>query len=202
LEFKTGVLTDPVALVPILHQTPKIALLYKDEGRLRVTYLLDLNYDQLGGLAAVEDAIQGLKPDDTKTDETELQGLEPGGSAVDEALQEPESEEEPPVKSAPADEKESWWSILFGMLGKALPHLGRALLHLVVLVIGSLLIFTLAAGIAGGESYSLPFDQVFIVTILGTGLSPFFGWTSTGIVLAIYAILCTALALYERFQRI
>jgi hypothetical protein len=63
---------------------------------------------------------------------------------------------------------------------------------MVVLIVGSLLLSILAESIVGGGSFSLPFGNVFIVTLLGTGLSPFFGWPSTGILLAGYTILYTA----------
>ena len=62
---------------------------------------------------------------------------------------------------------------------------------MVVLIVGSLLLSILAESIAGGGSFSLPFGNVFIVTVLGTVLSLFFGWTSTGILLALYTILYT-----------
>jgi hypothetical protein len=181
LELQPTLLKDPVALVPDGYKESNVALLYKSEGKMKATFLFELDDDQLGGLAALAAEIQNSTP-------------------ADEAAAESKGEEDLPIKAPNTKEKDSKWVLLYRMLGNTLPHVGKALLHLIVLAIGCFVIFGLAAGVAEQGSYSLPFDQFFIITLVGTGLSPFFGWTSTGIVLAIYAFLCMVGALYERYR--
>jgi hypothetical protein len=177
-ELEPRVFSDPIALVPFQYHGAKVFLLHRSEGNLQTTYLFTLNPNRLGDLAAVDAALRGSEPGDPL--------------AVDEALQEPGGEEELSSNRPSTDEQGSEPSLISGVVVRALPHLGNALLHMIVLIVGSLLLSILAESIAGGGSFSLPFGNVFIVTVLGTGLSPFFGWTSTGILLVGYTILYTA----------
>ena len=59
-----------------------------------------------------------------------------------------------------------------------------------VLFFGAVLLSAVAEGIAGRRSFSLPAFNILLVTAVGGVLSYWYGWVSTGIVLAAYCLLC------------
>lgn len=62
------------------------------------------------------------------------------------------------------------------------------LIALAALLIGSLLLSLVYEGIAGNESFSLPFSNLLIVTVLGAVLYAFFGFAAVAAVLGIYGV--------------
>ncbi len=72
------------------------------------------------------------------------------------------------------------------------------ILHLMVLLFGSILISVMSENIAGGETFSLPFSNILIVTLAGTALAVWWSWTSTLSTLTVYAVYSIVAGLYER----
>lgn len=60
-------------------------------------------------------------------------------------------------------------------------------LALTALLFGSLILSLVYEGIAGHESFSPPFANIFLVLVVGAVLYGFFGFKSTLIVLGLYA---------------
>jgi hypothetical protein len=56
----------------------------------------------------------------------------------------------------------------------------------------------IGAGCAGTERFSLPFDQMMLVTLLVGGLAPWFGWEAVAWVVGVYLALAIILGLAER----
>lgn len=52
-------------------------------------------------------------------------------------------------------------------------------LHVLVLLVGSVLFSVMYENIAGNERFSLPFLGIILVTLIGAILSVWWGWTST-----------------------
>jgi len=72
------------------------------------------------------------------------------------------------------------------------------ILHLMVLLFGSILISVMYENIAGGETFSLPFSNILLVTLVGTALSVWWNWTSTLSTLTVYAVYSIVAGLYDR----
>ncbi len=72
------------------------------------------------------------------------------------------------------------------------------ILHLMVLLFGSILISVMYENIAGGETFSLPFSNILLVTLVGTALSVWWSWTSTLSTLTVYAVYSIVAGLYDR----
>ncbi len=72
------------------------------------------------------------------------------------------------------------------------------ILHLMVLLFGSILISVMYENIAGGETLSLPFSNILLVTLVGTALSVWWNWTSTLSTLTVYAVYSIVAGLYDR----
>ncbi len=72
------------------------------------------------------------------------------------------------------------------------------ILHPMALVFGSILISVVYENIAGRETFSLPFSNIFLVTLVGTVLSVWWSWTSTLSTLTVYAVYSIVAGLYER----
>ncbi len=71
-------------------------------------------------------------------------------------------------------------------------------LAVATLLIGSLILSLVYEGVAGNESFSLPFMNIFLVVVVGMVLYWFFGFKSTVIVLGIYAVWAVVGGLIER----
>ena len=72
------------------------------------------------------------------------------------------------------------------------------MISLVALLMGSLILSFLYELTAGNKKFSLPFLNIILVTVIGSALFPFFGFTSTVIILSIYGLWCVAGGLLER----
>ena len=72
------------------------------------------------------------------------------------------------------------------------------ILHLMVLLFGSILISVMYENIARRETFSLPFSNVLIITLVGTALAVWWSWTSTLSTLTVYAVYSIVAGLYER----
>ncbi len=72
------------------------------------------------------------------------------------------------------------------------------ILHIMVLLFGSILISVMYENIAGGETFSLPFSNILLVTLVGTALSVWWSWTSTLSTLTVYAVYSIVAGLYDR----
>ncbi len=72
------------------------------------------------------------------------------------------------------------------------------ILHLMVLLFGSILISVIYENTAGRETFSLPFSNILLVTLVGTVLSVWWSWTSTLSTLTVYAVYSIVAGLYER----
>ena len=72
------------------------------------------------------------------------------------------------------------------------------LLAVATLLIGSLFLSLVYEGVAGNESFSLPFAGIFLVVVVGSVLYYFFGFKSTVIVLGLYAAWAVVGGLIER----
>ena len=66
------------------------------------------------------------------------------------------------------------------------------------LLIGSLILSVIYEGIAGNESFSLPFANILLVVVVGAVLYWLFGFKSTVIVLGLYAVWAVFGGLIER----
>jgi hypothetical protein len=66
----------------------------------------------------------------------------------------------------------------------------KVVLHVAVLVVGSTVLSVVYEKIQGNESFSLPFFNILLITCVGGILSYWYGWLSTGIVLAVYGAFC------------
>ena len=76
-------------------------------------------------------------------------------------------------------------------------HMNAAIvLHVLVLLVGSVLFSVMYENILGRESFSLPFVNITLVTLVGAIVSVWYGWTSTLVTLAVYGA-CCALAGYR-----
>lgn len=64
----------------------------------------------------------------------------------------------------------------------------ETILHPVVLLFGSVLISVMYENIVGSESFSLPLSNILLVTVVGTVLSVWWGWTATLSTLGVYAV--------------
>jgi hypothetical protein len=71
-------------------------------------------------------------------------------------------------------------------------------LALAALLIGSLILSIVYEGVAGNESFSLPFANIFLVVVAGVVLYWFFGFKSTLIVLGVYAVWAVVGGLIDR----
>ena len=67
-----------------------------------------------------------------------------------------------------------------------------------MLLAGSFLFSVMSENIAGNESFSLPLSNIFLVTLLGSALSVWWGWAATLTALAIYGAFCVIGGLLER----
>ena len=74
------------------------------------------------------------------------------------------------------------------------------LTHMVTLAVGSTLAALLYEATAGNESFSLPFSNVVLVTVIGTVLSQWWGWTATLSVLGVYTAYSVVGGFLERFS--
>jgi hypothetical protein len=72
------------------------------------------------------------------------------------------------------------------------------ILAIAVLSVGSLILSIVYEGIAGNESFSLPFTNIFLVVVVGAVLYWFFGFTSTVIILGLYAFWAVIGGLIDR----
>ncbi len=72
------------------------------------------------------------------------------------------------------------------------------LLQVVVLLVGSILFSVMSENIAGNESFSLPFFNTLLITLLGSVLSVWWGCAATLTALAIYGAFCVIGGLLER----
>ena len=78
--------------------------------------------------------------------------------------------------------------------------MNRFMISLVALLIGSLILSFLYELTAGNNKFSLPFLNIILVTVIGCALFPFFGFTSTVIILGVYGLWCAAGGLLERYH--
>jgi hypothetical protein len=72
------------------------------------------------------------------------------------------------------------------------------LLALAALFFGSLILSLVYEGIAGNESFSLPFANILLVVVVGAVLYWFFDFKSTVIVLGLYAAWAVVGGLMDR----
>ena len=72
------------------------------------------------------------------------------------------------------------------------------LLAVAALLVVSVVLSVIYEGIAGNESFSLPLANIFLVVVIGAGIYWFFGWTSTAIVLGLYAVWAVVGGLIDR----
>ncbi len=72
------------------------------------------------------------------------------------------------------------------------------LLALMALLGGSLILSLVYEKVAGNESFSLPFANVLVVTVIGMVLFVFFGYLSIVIILTLYGAIGVIGGLMER----
>ena len=77
----------------------------------------------------------------------------------------------------------------------------RPLLVIVVLFLGATLLWFISEMIEGKSEFILHFGNVMLVTIVGAVLFPFWGWKSTGWVLASFGGLWFLAGVAERLRR-
>ncbi len=66
------------------------------------------------------------------------------------------------------------------------------------LIIGSFLLTVIMELIAGDKRFSLQLGNIFFITLVGSILSVWFSWKSTGILLGLYAIYIVAAGINEK----
>jgi MFS family permease len=85
-----------------------------------------------------------------------------------------------------------------GRLGSALLAVLGFLVTAVILATGATLFAVVYEGIAGNESFSLPFMSILGVAILGAILHLIWGWIAAAIVLGLYGVYCVVGGLLDR----
>ena len=66
---------------------------------------------------------------------------------------------------------------------------------------GAIVLWFISEMIEGKEEFILHFGNVMFITVLGLILFPFWGWTSTAIVLGCFGVLWLGGAIAERHRR-
>lgn len=74
------------------------------------------------------------------------------------------------------------------------------LLALPVLLVGASLLWLFSEMLEGKEESSLHFGNVLLATVVGLALFPFWGWISTGLVLAFFGALWILAAFVARLR--
>ena len=74
-------------------------------------------------------------------------------------------------------------------------------LNIIVLLIGSFVLSGIYENISGNKHFSLPILNTLLILIIGGVLAIWHGWSSTGIVLGVYAVICVFGGLYERNRK-
>ena len=74
------------------------------------------------------------------------------------------------------------------------------ILSAVALFVGSFILSFTSGLVAGYKTFSLSPLHIVGLTVIGSALFPFFGFTSTVILLILYGMLCLAGGLWERFS--
>jgi hypothetical protein len=174
IEKKQAVFENPAALVPIRSSGNRaaIVLLYRPDNILRTRNLFDLNPSDIVGLKPVENALKGIEGSENESG----------------AVTSPDLPAEP--SENPGKGKGSFFSKVIILL-----------IHFAVLLAGGIFIVSLAESVRGAGSFNLPMMWIYIVSPVGAGLSLYYGWRSTGILLSGYGILRLTEALYERLFR-
>lgn len=72
------------------------------------------------------------------------------------------------------------------------------ILSFVVLAAGALILSVVYESLAGNRSFSLPLANITLVVLIGGTLFPFWGWTSTIVVLGLYSAWCVIGGLMDR----
>ena len=75
------------------------------------------------------------------------------------------------------------------------------LLHVIVLLVGSVLLSVMYESIVArgaDTSFSLPFLNILVVTVVGAGLSIWWGWKASLGTLAVYGLFCLVGGLLDR----
>lgn len=70
--------------------------------------------------------------------------------------------------------------------------------NMVALLVGAVYASVLHENLQGITRFSLPLSSILIVVLVGGALAPSYGWSSTGIVLASYALWCIVSGLVMR----
>lgn len=60
------------------------------------------------------------------------------------------------------------------------------------LLVGSTLLWFIAEWIEGKRTFQLHLGNILFATLIGLALFPFWGWTSTGLVLLVFGLVWTA----------
>jgi hypothetical protein len=71
-------------------------------------------------------------------------------------------------------------------------------LNIIVLLIGAFFLSVVYENIAGNKHFSLPILNILLVVIIGSILTIWHGWLSTGIVLGVYALICVFSGFFEK----
>ncbi len=74
----------------------------------------------------------------------------------------------------------------------------KFILNIVTLVVGSTLFSVMYEMIAGNRSFSLPFGNILLATLIGAVMFLFGGWVSTVAVLGLYGVYCLIGAFADR----
>ena len=74
------------------------------------------------------------------------------------------------------------------------------ILHLVVLLFGSVWLSVMSENIAGFRTFSLPFLNILLVMLVGATLSIWSGWTETLSTITVYGAYCVIGGLIDRLS--